>query len=102
MSATLQPLFRLVDPTPRPDPARPEHLTHQDALRSLGAWLDVRGYTLDGFRRDGVDLIVTATLPGADEPDVLRLDPAAIARLRDAAKADRHRDARPPLYPVFE
>jgi len=102
MSTTLQPLLRLVAPTDRPDPLRPEHLTNQEALRAVGAWLDIRGYTLVALRRDGVDLVVEAVLAGADSPDTLRFDREALARLSDACRSDRHRDARPPIYPVFE
>ncbi len=102
MSTTLQPLLRLVAPTPRPDPSRPEHLTHQEALRAIGAWLDIRGYTLVAIRRDGGDLVVEATLPDAESADTLRFDRESLARLADASRGDRYRDERPPLYPVFE
>ena len=102
MSNTLQPLLRLVSPTPRPDPSRPEHLTNQESLRAIGAWLDIRGYTLVGVRREEGDLIVEAALPRCETPDVLRFDREALDRLSDASRSDRHRDARPPIYPIFE
>ena len=102
MSNTLQPLLRLVDPTPRPDPSRPEHLTYQETLRAIGAWLDVRGYTLVAIRRDAGALIVEAALPDAESPDVLRFDRDALARLSFAARGDRNREARPSIYPVFD
>jgi len=102
MSTTLQPLLRLVAPIARPDPSRPEHLTNQEALRAIGAWLDIRGYSLVSLRRDGVDLVLEAALPYAEAPDTLRFDREALARLSDACRSDRHRDARPPIYPVFE
>jgi hypothetical protein len=102
VSTTLQPLLRLVSPTPRPDPSRPEHLNNQDTLRSVGAWLDIRGYTLVAVRRDGDALIVEATLPHEEAPEVLRFDREALARLSFAARSDRNRDDRPPIYPVFD
>jgi len=102
MSASIQPLLRLVDPLPRPDPARPEHLSNQDVLRAVGAWLDIRGYTLVAVRRDAADLLVEACLPGAGAADVLYFDRESLARLSAASRGDRDRDARPPIYPVFE
>lgn len=102
MSNSPRPPLRLVAPSARPDPSWREHITNQETLRAIGAWLDIRGYTLDAIRRDADALIVEATLPDAESPDLLRFDRDALARLSDASRNDRHREARPPIYPLFE
>jgi len=102
VSNTLQPLLRLIAPTPRPDPSRPEHLNNQETLRAIGAWLDIRGYTLVAIRRDADALLVEANLPDEESTEVLRFDREALARLAFASRGDRNRDDRPPIYPVFD
>lgn len=63
--------------------------TYQDALRTVGAWLDVRGYRDVRIVEDCGALIVEA-LPNATAPvEVLRFDAERMRRLRAAALNDR-------------
>jgi hypothetical protein len=63
--------------------------TYQDALRAVGAWLDVRGYREVRIVEDGGALVVEAS-PSAPAPvEVLRFDAERMHRLREAALSDR-------------
>ena len=67
---------------------------YQDMLRSVGAWLDARGYRLAHLSASGSNLVIEAEAgaPGDDiSREVFRLDYDALARLMQAARADRDR-----------
>ena len=67
---------------------------YQDLLRSVGAWLDARGYQLARLSESGDSLVieVEAGVQGDDHTrEVLRLDIDALDRLSTAARNDRNR-----------
>lgn len=67
---------------------------HQDMLRSVGAWLDARGYRLSRLSASGETLMVEVETgqPGDDlGREVFRLDYESLDRLTQAALADRDR-----------
>lgn len=69
---------------------------YQDVLRSVGAWLDARGYALSGISESGDYLVIEVqTGPAGDnrEREVLRLDLDALGRLAHAGRNDRNRFA---------
>ncbi len=69
---------------------------YQDVLRSLGAWLDARGYVLVQLSESGTSLVIEVeTSAAGDDPgrEVLRLDLDALIRLTDAGRNDRNRFA---------
>ena len=71
---------------------------YQEVLRSVGAWLDARGYNLSRISASGDSFVieVQSGTPG-DDPvhEVLRLDVEALSRLADAARNDRNRFSSP-------
>jgi hypothetical protein len=69
---------------------------YQDVLRSVGAWLDARGYTLTLISESGNSLVIEVETGAAgDDPEreVLRLDLDSLNRLAHAARNDRNRFA---------
>jgi hypothetical protein len=69
---------------------------YQDVLRSLGAWLDARGYGLVQLSESAGSLEVEVETGAAgDDPgrEVLRLDRDALNRLANAGRNDRNRFA---------
>ena len=69
---------------------------YQDVLRSLGAWLDARGYALVQLSESGSSFqieVETGVARGDPEREVLRLDRDALNRLTDASRNDRNRFA---------
>ena len=67
---------------------------YQDLLRSVGAWLDARGFRLVRLSASGSSLVIEAEAGehGDDlSREVIRLDNDALARLMQAARADRDR-----------
>lgn len=67
---------------------------YQDMLRSVGAWLDARGFRLVRLSATGSSLVIEAEAgeQGDDlSREVIRLDNEALARLMQAARADRDR-----------
>jgi hypothetical protein len=73
---------------------QPFHGQYQDILRSVGAWLDARGYRLTKLSEsDGSFLIeVEVGVQGDDlSREILRLDHEALQRLTGAARNDRNR-----------
>jgi hypothetical protein len=73
---------------------QPFHGQYQDILRSVGAWLDARGYRLTKLSEsDGAFVIeVEIGVQGDDlSREVLRLDHEALQRLTSAARNDRNR-----------
>jgi hypothetical protein len=66
--------------------------TYQEALRAVGAWLDVRGYGEIRIVEDGGVIVVEAVPTGsatAPAPETIRLERADIRRLCQAARQDR-------------
>ena len=81
-------------PSPSDDEAPPFNGRYQDLLRSVGAWLDARGYQLARLSESGPSLVieVEAGVQGDDHSrEVLRLDLDALDRLALAARNDRNR-----------
>ena len=69
---------------------------YQEILRSVGAWLDARGYTLTLISESGDSLVIEVETGAAgDDPEreVLRLDLDSLNRLAHAARNDRNRFA---------
>jgi hypothetical protein len=67
---------------------------YQDMLRSVGAWLDARGYRLANLSTSGTSVVVEAEVGELGDDitrEVIRLDFEALARLMQAARADRDR-----------
>ena len=74
--------------------SQPFHGRYQDLLRSVGAWLDARGYRLARLSESNDSLVIEVET-GVDGDDlsreVLRLDWDALDRLANAARNDRDR-----------
>ena len=69
---------------------------YQEILRSVGAWLDARSYSLARISESGDGLLIEVrTGVSGDDPgrEVLRLDVEALNRLAHAARSDRDRFA---------
>jgi hypothetical protein len=67
---------------------------YQDMLRSVGAWLDARSFRLVRMCASGTSLVIEAEAgEQADDlsREVIHLDNDALARLMEAARADRDR-----------
>jgi hypothetical protein len=67
---------------------------YQDVLRSVGAWLDARGFQLTRIVESGGAIMVEVEtgLPGDDlSREVIRLDADSIKKLTSAARNDRNR-----------
>jgi hypothetical protein len=67
---------------------------YQDMLRSLGAWVDARGYRLVRLSSSDQAWVVEVEVgqPGDDlSREVFRLDDDALERLLQAARTDRDR-----------
>lgn len=67
---------------------------YQDMLRSVGAWLDARGFRLVRLSSSGSSLVVEAETGDPHDGfsrEIIRLDTDALARLMQAARADRDR-----------
>ncbi len=67
---------------------------YQDVLRSVGAWLDARGYNLSRISESGDSLVIevqTGQAGEEQEREVLRLDLESLERLSHAARNDRNR-----------
>ena len=65
---------------------------YQDALRVIGAWLDVRGMYMVGIVENDGELIIEASTAIPGEPSAaerFRLDRDSIERLIGAARHDR-------------
>lgn len=65
--------------------------TYQETLRTIGAWLDVRGYRDIRIVEDAGDLVIEASDSSRDASHVefFRLDREGIERMRHAARNDR-------------
>lgn len=61
---------------------------YQEALRAVGAWLDVRGYGNVRIVEEDGALVIEASVK-SDSVEVIRLDRDRIDRLCSAAKNDR-------------
>ena len=75
---------------------QPFHGRYQDILRSVGAWLDARGFRLTRLSESDGSLVVEVEIGvrGDDlSREVLRLDAESIERLTSAARDDRDRFA---------
>jgi|SRR4051794_8482345 hypothetical protein len=76
--------------------AQPFHGRYQDILRSVGAWLDARGFQLTKLSESGGALVIEVEtgVTGDDlSREVIRLDPESLERLTSAARNDRDRFA---------
>ena len=81
-------------PSQSGDENQPFNGRYQDLLRSVGAWIDARGYRLARLSESGDSLVieVEAGVSGDDQSrEVLRLDMDALDRLSVAARNDRNR-----------
>lgn len=79
--------------TTAPDP-QPIVGNYQEMLRSLGAWLDARGYRLIRLSAAGNGLVVEVETGQAGDDlsrEIFRLEFQALERLMHAARSDRDR-----------
>jgi hypothetical protein len=75
----------------QPDPDE-IHLTYQEILRSIGAWIDVRGYREVRIEGDADGLAIEGVLDHAgpdDERERLVLDTEQLLRFCDASRQNR-------------
>jgi hypothetical protein len=67
---------------------------YQDMLRSVGAWLDARGYRLSHLYASRSNMVIEAEVGEAGDDlsrEVIRLEYDELVRLMQAARADRDR-----------
>jgi hypothetical protein len=65
---------------------------YQDALRVIGAWLDIRGFSEVRIREDAGELVIEAAGTSDDPPAIVerfRLNRESIELLCHAARKDR-------------
>jgi hypothetical protein len=68
------------------------HLTYQEILRSIGAWIDVRGYREVRIEGDADGLAIEGVLDqggAGDERERLVLDTEQLLRFCDASRLNR-------------
>jgi hypothetical protein len=97
---TDEPLMKIiwtqVDSSRSDSDIQPFHGKYQDILRSVGAWLDARGFRLTKLSESGGSLVIEVEIGvmGDDlSREVIRLDPESLERLMVAARNDRDRFA---------
>jgi hypothetical protein len=92
----MQLVWTQADPNQSGDTDQPFQGNYQDVLRSIGAWLDARGFQLTRIVESSGSIMVEVEtgVPGDDlSREVIRLDADSIEKLTTAARNDRNRFA---------
>ena len=90
----MQLIWTQADPNQSDDEFQPFQGNYQDVLRSIGAWIDARGFQLSRIVESNGSLIIEVEtgVPGDDQNrEVIRLNADSIEKLTAAARNDRNR-----------
>jgi hypothetical protein len=90
----MQLIWTQADPNQSDVNQQPFQGNYQDVLRSIGAWIDARGFQLSRIMESSGNLIIEVEtgVPGDDlNREVIRLNADSVEKLTVAARNDRNR-----------